>query len=123
MPSSRRRAKHAGGQLALEELQPGDIVVHAVHGIGRYVGMEHRSVGGAERDYLVLAYDQGDKLYLPSEQVELIAATSAARPQAVAPRQPRGPPEGQGPQEGPGDGGRAGPASRPGWPRPATPSA
>ncbi|HEX5877719.1 MAG TPA: transcription-repair coupling factor [Actinomycetota bacterium] len=73
MPSSRRRAKHAGGQLALEELQPGDIVVHAVHGIGRYVGMEHRSVGGAERDYLVLAYDQGDKLYLPSEQVELIS--------------------------------------------------
>ena len=72
MPSSRRRAKHAGGQLALE-LQPGDIVVHAVHGIGRYVGMEHRSVGGAERDYLVLAYDQGDKLYLPSEQVELIS--------------------------------------------------
>ncbi|HZA80047.1 MAG TPA: transcription-repair coupling factor, partial [Actinomycetes bacterium] len=73
MPSSRRRARHAGGQLALEELQPGDIVVHAVHGIGRYVGMEHRSVGGAERDYLVLAYDQGDKLYLPSEQVELIS--------------------------------------------------
>jgi transcription-repair coupling factor (superfamily II helicase) len=73
MPSSRRRAKHAGGQLALEELQPGDIVVHAVHGIGRYVGMEHRSIGGAERDYLVLAYDQGDKLYLPSEQVELIS--------------------------------------------------
>ena len=73
MPSSRSRAKHAGGQLALEELQPGDIVVHAVHGIGRYVGMEHRSVGGSERDYLVLAYDQGDKLYLPSEQVQLIS--------------------------------------------------
>ena len=73
LPSSRRRARHAGGQVALEELQPGDIVVHAVHGIGRYVGMEHRSVGGAERDYLVLAYDQGDRLYLPSEQVELIS--------------------------------------------------
>jgi transcription-repair coupling factor (superfamily II helicase) len=73
MPSARRRARHAGGQVALEELQPGDIVVHAVHGIGRYVGMEQRSVGGAERDYLVLAYDQGDRLYLPSEQVELIS--------------------------------------------------
>ncbi|HET6750503.1 MAG TPA: CarD family transcriptional regulator, partial [Actinomycetes bacterium] len=73
MPSSRRRARQAGGQVALEELQPGDIVVHAVHGIGRYVGMEQRSVGGAERDYLVLAYDQGDRLYLPSEQVELIS--------------------------------------------------
>jgi transcription-repair coupling factor (superfamily II helicase) len=73
MPSSRRRAAQAGGQVAVEELQPGDIVVHAVHGIGRYIGMEHRSVGGAERDYLVLAYDQGDRLYLPSEQVELIS--------------------------------------------------
>ncbi|HEU4397852.1 MAG TPA: transcription-repair coupling factor, partial [Actinomycetota bacterium] len=73
MPSSRRRAGQAGGQVALDELQPGDIVVHAVHGIARYLGMEHRSVGGAERDYLVLAYDQGDRLYLPSEQVELIS--------------------------------------------------
>src|ERR687887_574379 len=72
MPSARRRAKQAGAQVALEELQPGDIVVHAVHGIGRYVGMEHRTVGGAERDYLLLAYDQGDRLYLPSDQVELI---------------------------------------------------
>jgi transcription-repair coupling factor (superfamily II helicase) len=73
MPSSRRRAGQAGGQVAVEELQPGDIVVHAVHGIGRYIGMEHRTVGEAERDYLVLAYDQGDRLYLPSEQVELIS--------------------------------------------------
>ncbi|HEX8135771.1 MAG TPA: CarD family transcriptional regulator, partial [Actinomycetes bacterium] len=73
MPSSRRRAGQAALPVAVEELQPGDIVVHAVHGIGRYIGMEQRSVGGAERDYLVLAYDQGDRLYLPSEQVELIS--------------------------------------------------
>jgi transcription-repair coupling factor (superfamily II helicase) len=73
MASSRRRDDHAGGQVALEELQPGDIVVHAVHGIGRYVGMEHRTVGGAERDYLLLAYDQGDRLYLPTDQVEMIS--------------------------------------------------
>jgi len=73
MPSTRRRGRHAGASIALEELQPGDIVVHAVHGIGRYVGMEHRTVAGAERDYLLLAYDQGDRLYLPSEQVEMIS--------------------------------------------------
>ncbi|HVD13893.1 MAG TPA: transcription-repair coupling factor [Actinomycetota bacterium] len=73
MPATRRRDKHAGGAVALEELQPGDIVVHAVHGIARYVGMEHRTVGGAERDYLLLAYDQGDRLYLPSEQVQMIS--------------------------------------------------
>ncbi|HEX2438624.1 MAG TPA: transcription-repair coupling factor, partial [Methylomirabilota bacterium] len=73
MPATRRRDKHAGGAVALDELQPGDIVVHAVHGIARYVGMEHRTVGGAERDYLLLAYDQGDRLYLPSEQVQMIS--------------------------------------------------
>jgi len=73
MASSRRRGTHAGGQVALEELQPGDVVVHAVHGIGRYVGMEHRTVGGAERDYLLLTYDQGDRLYLPTDQVEMIS--------------------------------------------------
>ena len=73
MPSSRRRAARGGPQVAVEELQPGDVVVHAVHGIGRYVGMEHRTVGGAERDYLLLAYDQGDRLYLPTDQVEMIS--------------------------------------------------
>jgi transcription-repair coupling factor (superfamily II helicase) len=74
MPTSRRRAKDgAGPQVSVAELQPGDIVVHAVHGIGRYVGMEHRTVGGAERDYLLLSYDQGDRLYLPTDQVEMIS--------------------------------------------------
>src|SRR6266536_566731 len=75
MPASRRRASHDGGAQFhdVAELQPGDIVVHAVHGIGRYVGMEHRTVGGAERDYLLLAYDQGDRLYLPTDQVEMIS--------------------------------------------------
>jgi transcription-repair coupling factor (superfamily II helicase) len=74
MPTSRRRAKDdAGPQVSVAELQPDDIVVHAVHGIGRYVGMEHRTVGGAERDYLLLSYDQGDRLYLPTDQVEMIS--------------------------------------------------
>jgi len=72
MPASRRRSADAGASIALEELQPGDVVVHNVHGIARYVGMEHRAVAGAERDYLLLEYDQGDRLYLPSDQVEMI---------------------------------------------------
>jgi len=73
MPATRHRDPQAGGAVALEELQPGDVVVDAVHGIARYVGMEHRTVAGAERDYLLLAYDQGDRLYLPSEQVQMIS--------------------------------------------------
>ena len=73
LPAARRGGAHAGDAVSATELQPGDIVVHAVHGIARYVGMEHRTVAGAERDYLLLEYDRGDRLYLPSEQVQMIS--------------------------------------------------
>jgi transcription-repair coupling factor (superfamily II helicase) len=56
-----------------EELEPGDLAVHQVHGVGRYVGMVRRDIGGAERDYLLLEYAQGDKLYVPSDQVGVVA--------------------------------------------------
>jgi transcription-repair coupling factor (superfamily II helicase) len=72
LPHTLGRVKGAGPRVTVEELEPGDIVVHAVHGIARYVGMEHRTIGGAERDYLLLSYDQGDRLYLPTDQVEMI---------------------------------------------------
>jgi transcription-repair coupling factor (superfamily II helicase) len=55
------------------ELTPGDLAVHQVHGVGRYVGMVRRSVGGAERDYLLLEYAAGDRLYVPSDQVGIVA--------------------------------------------------
>jgi transcription-repair coupling factor (superfamily II helicase) len=52
-----------------EDLKPGDFVVHQVHGVGRYEGMVARAIGGVERDYLLLAYRGGDKLYVPTDQV------------------------------------------------------
>ncbi len=55
------------------ELTPGDLAVHTVHGVGRYVGMVRRAVAGSERDYLLLEYAQGDKLYVPSDQVGVVA--------------------------------------------------
>src|SRR6266508_3007619 len=55
------------------ELSPGDFAVHQVHGVGRYVGMVRRSVAGAERDYLLLEYAEGDRLYVPSDQVGIMA--------------------------------------------------
>jgi transcription-repair coupling factor (superfamily II helicase) len=55
------------------ELIPGDFAVHQVHGVGRYVGMVRRAVAGAERDYLLLEYAEGDKLYVPSDQVGVVA--------------------------------------------------
>ena len=61
-----------GSQRTFEDLQQGDYVVHHHHGVARYVGMEHRTLMGSERDYLVLDFKGTDKLYLPSDQIELI---------------------------------------------------
>jgi transcription-repair coupling factor (superfamily II helicase) len=47
-------------------------VVHAHHGVGKYEGMVKRSIGGVERDYLLIAYKGGDKLYVPTEQIGVI---------------------------------------------------
>ncbi|MDP8956574.1 MAG: transcription-repair coupling factor [Actinomycetota bacterium] len=55
------------------ELTHGDLAVHQVHGVGRYLGMVRRAIAGSERDYLLLEYAAGDKLYVPSDQVGVIA--------------------------------------------------
>jgi len=52
-----------------DDLKAGDFVVHQVHGVSRYEGMVQRAIGGVERDYLLLAYRGGDKLYVPTDQV------------------------------------------------------
>jgi transcription-repair coupling factor (superfamily II helicase) len=52
-----------------DALEPGDFVVHHQHGVGRYAGMAKRAIAGVERDYLLLEYKGGDKLYIPTDQV------------------------------------------------------
>lgn len=54
------------------ELKIGDYVVHANHGIGVYKGIKQIEVGGHKRDYLDIVYDQGDKLYVPVDQLDLV---------------------------------------------------
>jgi transcription-repair coupling factor (superfamily II helicase) len=56
-----------------DELEPGDFAVHRIHGVGRYAGITHRALAGSERDYLILEYAQGDKLFVPSDQVGMVA--------------------------------------------------
>jgi transcription-repair coupling factor (superfamily II helicase) len=67
-----RITKRRDDALAVE-LVPGEFAVHQVHGVGRYTGMVRREVGGAERDYLLLEYAQNDRLYVPSDQVGIVA--------------------------------------------------
>ncbi|MGA1509166.1 MAG: transcription-repair coupling factor [Ilumatobacteraceae bacterium] len=76
--TGRRRAHRKPGRrratstTVFEDLQPGNYVVHHVHGVGKYEGMVKRTIGGIERDYLLLAYKGGDKLYVPSDQIDTI---------------------------------------------------
>ena len=66
----KRREKREGdqGRAFLEDLRSlavGDFVVHVDHGIGRYLGLVHRDVGGMAVDLLSIEYAVGDKLYVP----------------------------------------------------------
>ena len=68
-----RRPRGAQRSVDLyEDLASGDHVVHQVHGVARYEGMVSRAIGGSERDYLLLAYKGGDKLYVPTDQVHTV---------------------------------------------------
>ena len=68
--AARTRPRDSAGFF--EDLKPGDYVVHHQHGVGRYGGMVSRAIGGAERDYLLLEYRGGDKLYVPSDQIDAV---------------------------------------------------
>ena len=56
----------------LDDLAPGAFVVHQHHGVARFEGMVRRAIGGHEREYLLLAYRGGDRLYVPSDQIDAI---------------------------------------------------
>ena len=53
----------------LEDLQPGDYVVHIEHGIGRFTGIDRQTVGAREREYLELRYADEDRLLVPTDQL------------------------------------------------------
>ena len=55
-----------------DDLAVGDHVVHHQHGVARYGGMVKRAIAGHERDYLLLEYRGGDRLYVPSDQIDAV---------------------------------------------------
>jgi transcription-repair coupling factor (superfamily II helicase) len=62
----------------------GDHVVHATHGIGLFKEMTRKEVLDSERDYLVLEYAKGDKLYVPVEQIDRVS--KYVGPEGTSPR-------------------------------------
>ncbi|WP_420452818.1 transcription-repair coupling factor [Ilumatobacter sp.] len=69
---SARARKRGETASTFEDLTAGSFVVHHQHGVGVYEGMVKRAIGGVERDYLLLSYKGGDKLYIPSDQIDSI---------------------------------------------------
>ncbi len=57
----------------LSELSPGDHVVHIEHGIARFAGLTRKTIDGHEREYLELRYAQGDRLFVPTDQVDRVS--------------------------------------------------
>ncbi len=52
--------------------QSGDIVVHNTHGVGKCLGVQTLTMSGNARDYVIIEYRDGDKLYLPVENMDSI---------------------------------------------------
>jgi transcription-repair coupling factor (superfamily II helicase) len=71
----RRRVRPAREGYFLKsfgELGEGDFVVHTDHGIGRYRGLQKLTAGGIENDFLLIAYQENDRLYLPVDRIDQI---------------------------------------------------
>ncbi len=71
--SVRQHQTNNGQVLAsVNQLVPGDHVVHIHHGIGRYVGLVRRGVQGVEREFLQINYAGSDKLFVPIDQLDRV---------------------------------------------------
>ena len=64
--------------------KPGDYVVHAAHGVAFFEDLVRREIDGTARDYLLLKYAEGDKLFVPVEQLDRV--TRYVGPEGASPR-------------------------------------
>ena len=67
----------------LSELRIGAPVVHEAHGVGRYVGLEVLTIGGANGEFLRIDYADGDKLYVPVGSLHLVSRYTGVDPEAA----------------------------------------
>jgi transcription-repair coupling factor (superfamily II helicase) len=75
-----RKQTRRGGRRTIAEnlafagsLTPGEYVVHVDHGIARFTGLVRVDTSGVEREYLLLEYAKGDKLYVPVDQSDRVS--------------------------------------------------
>ena len=75
------RAVKEGVPVTLADLRVGDYVVHAVHGIGQYLGLRTETILGATQDYLDLAYAGSDRMLVPVTQMHQVTKYSSTEGQ------------------------------------------
>jgi transcription-repair coupling factor (superfamily II helicase) len=78
------RAVKEGVPVTLADLKVGDYVVHAVHGIGQYLGLRTETILGATSDYLDLRYAGTDRMLVPVHQMHQVTKYNAS--EGAAPR-------------------------------------
>ena len=69
----RKNYKAADAIQSLEELSKGDYVVHSVHGIGIFEGIQKLDVSGVTKDFIKITYAKGGALYVPVTQLDLVS--------------------------------------------------
>ncbi len=75
MTAKRKPPKRKKGEeiRSLEDITPGDLVVHSMHGIGRFEGIRKLELEGIVKDYITIKYAGTDVLYVPVTQMDLIS--------------------------------------------------
>jgi transcription-repair coupling factor (superfamily II helicase) len=67
----------------LQNLSPGSPVVHEEYGVGRYVGLQAMKVADQDGEFLVLEYQDGDRVYVPVHSLHLVTRYTGAAPESA----------------------------------------
>ncbi|MGN0634578.1 MAG: transcription-repair coupling factor [Oscillospiraceae bacterium] len=75
MTVKQKKPKHKKGEeiKTLSDLKIGDLVVHSMHGIGRFSGIRSLETSGVKKDYITIKYAGTDVLYVPVTQLDLVS--------------------------------------------------
>ena len=75
MSAKKRKSHHKAGEeiKSLSDIQTGDLVVHAMYGIGRFSGIKNIETNGVTKDYITIKYAGTDVLYVPVTQLDLVS--------------------------------------------------
>ncbi len=84
MTSKKKKKSSSKGKaiFSLAELSIGDYVVHSVHGVGKFEGIQKREYENVVKDYITIRYARGDMLYVPVTQLDLVSKYIGPRDEA-----------------------------------------